>query len=166
VTEEWRAVVGFEGFYAVSSLGRVMRLKTASGAKSGRILKPVPDHKGYLRVRLSCECDVTTHKVHRLVADAFIGPSVGLEVNHKDHDRQNNAASNLEYVTPKGNSLHKTKAGRAVRGERVPQAKLTDGEVVAIRAAVGVSQTALAAKYGVSRRAIQLVLNGKTWTHV
>ena len=50
-----------------------------------------------------------TETVHKLVALAFLGPppsSAHSHINHKDGDKQNNAASNLEYVTPAENRAH------------------------------------------------------------
>lgn len=37
-TEEWRDVVGYEGWYAVSSLAQVKRTGNHGGAKVGRII--------------------------------------------------------------------------------------------------------------------------------
>lgn len=83
----------------VSTHGRVR------GA-SGRILKPVPHHNGYMRVRLYCPQTKAkpTWRVHRLVAIAFIPNPYELpEVHHRDHEIENNHVANLEWVTRQDN---------------------------------------------------------------
>lgn len=105
--EEWRACPGFEGWYEVSELGRVRRIRKAGGAATGRVLRPCSGATGYLQVGLSVRRKYTTRMVHVLVARAFLGPApVGKEVNHKDGDKRNPALSNLEYVTRSENIRH------------------------------------------------------------
>ena len=100
--EEWRAVPGFEGFYQVSSLGRVMSLPRPYCR--GRILKERLTPKGYVQVALSVNGKVTYHYVHRLVMAAFDKPCPeGLEVLHLDDNPRNNARTNLTYDTHKAN---------------------------------------------------------------
>ena len=85
----------------VSSLGRVR-------ARHGKIHNGSP-RNGYLGATYTAAFGIRTEYVHRLVAVAFLGPSPSLQqshVNHKDGDRENNAASNLEYVTPAQNLAH------------------------------------------------------------
>lgn len=79
--EIWKDVVGYEGMYFVSSLGRV-----ASAHGNGfRILNPGPSSYGYLRVNLSRYGKTRQIKVHRLVATAFIpNPGYKSDVNHKN----------------------------------------------------------------------------------
>lgn len=71
-SEAWRPVVGYEGVYEVSSFGRVRRVAPAFGANPGQVLAPIVNF-GYLHVDLSCENVVQRYRIHRLVADAFIG---------------------------------------------------------------------------------------------
>ena len=99
--EEWRCIPGTR--YRVSSLGSVARcwkdkIKTVKPYKTNN------KNKRYLRVGLGRGCK---KYVHRLVADAFIGPCpAGKQINHKDGNPQNNSINNLEYVTPKENIEH------------------------------------------------------------
>ena len=129
MTELWRAVVGLEGRYEVSSFGRVRSVervisrKTKSGSfKPYRVrscvLKP-QRHANYLGVNLHHGVgDSRPHYIHRLVAEAFCGkqPSSEHEVNHLDEDRHNNRADNLEWVTHDQNMAHsRDKITSAVR---------------------------------------------------
>lgn len=98
MTEQWRDVVGYEGLYRVSNLGRVSgkRIRKQSIAKTRY---PVVDlYKDNVR---------NTKLVHRLVAEAFLPPVEGKTyVNHKDGSRDNNRASNLEWCTQQENIKH------------------------------------------------------------
>lgn len=89
--EKWKQIKGFEG-YMISSLGNVLN-------PYKRILKPIPNYKGYFRVYLSN--DAIKHKqffIHRLVAMAFIpNPDNLPQINHKDKNPKNNSVENLEW---------------------------------------------------------------------
>lgn len=88
---EWRPVVRLEGRYEVSSGGDVRRVH------DGLIPRRRPNKPGgYQQVCIACRMRF----VHQLVAAAFLGPCPdGFEIDHKDGDRDHNAAANLEYVT-------------------------------------------------------------------
>lgn len=118
--EIWMPVVTAGGIYAdnydVSGLGRVRR-RAGTTDKLGRsaparVLFQGRCDRGYPFVRLVHEGKPTTLKVHRLVADAFLGPKPDhpnphyWTVNHIDGDKTNNAVFNLERVTNKQNSRH------------------------------------------------------------
>lgn len=95
MSEEWRAIAGCPN-YQVSSLGRVRSWRTHRGVAGPRILKQGAGSKGYLTVRL----DGLTRKVHRLVAEAFLGPLPdGLQTRHLDGNNRNNTVANLAYGT-------------------------------------------------------------------
>jgi hypothetical protein len=112
--EEWRDIKTYEGIYQVSNKGRIRSLdrygkRTENTIRKlkGRILKPFPVQAGYLSVYLCNEYGKKSFKVHRLVATAFLSnPKQKNEVNHKDGNRQNNEADNLEWVTKSENQLH------------------------------------------------------------
>ena len=95
--EEWRDVVGYEGYYQVSNLGRVR----SNWHKPGQILKGHTNRDGYCLVCLYRPGDKQRQaKVHRLVFQAFVGPLPdGCLVAHKNGDRADNRADNLEYYT-------------------------------------------------------------------
>lgn len=162
--EEWRPVVGYEGRYEVSSLGHVRSL----GVR-GKVLGTDPVKGGYLRVSLSRDSHGRKYLVHCLVAAAFIGlcPD-GYEVNHKDRKAANNRADNLEYLTPTQNVHHSFASGerRPACGERHGNARLSDAEATAIRAAYaagGVTRKAIARAHGISTTMVGRLLNGRTY---
>lgn len=107
------AVVGFEGFYEVDTLGNVYSI-VHNASRRKRTLKPYPNEAGYLKVNLYDENGKCKKKyVHRLVAEAFIpNPQNKPNVNHKDCNVKNNAVENLEWCTQSENILHCSKLGR------------------------------------------------------
>lgn len=179
--EEWRDVVGYEGIYQVSSLGRVKRVGHWRIRRQLKHLTPSVSSKGYISVCLSRGRKKTQRviRVHRLVATAFLGPEPeGKEVNHIDTNRTNARLSNLEYVTHDQNMKHAARLGRMNPGPRGPNpnrqgeksaaAKLTDQNVIDIRHAIlsGVTGNALAKQYGVTSMSISMIKSGKSWGHL
>lgn len=107
-TEIWKDVVGYEGYYQVSSCGNVKSLHF--GYEYILSSRPIAD--GYLRVSLSVNGIAKDKLVHVAVAEAFIGPvPLGQEVNHIDLNKINNRADNLEYKTHLENIRHAISAG-------------------------------------------------------
>ena len=109
---QWRDVRGYEGRYQVSNEGQVKSLERTVPGPHGRefrvrerILKPCMHFKGYHVVFLHRQEGFDRKLfVHRLVAEAFVPNTEGKPlVDHKDRDRVNNLASNLEWVTAKEN---------------------------------------------------------------
>ena len=105
--EHWKVIEGTSGALEVSDLGRVK-----SNLRDGRILKTNTDSKGYERLRVTINRKKYAFKLHRLVAEAFVpNPDNKPQVNHIDGNKQNNAASNLEWVTNKENAHHAMSSG-------------------------------------------------------
>jgi NUMOD4 motif/HNH endonuclease len=112
-SEEWRPVVGWEGFYEVSSAGRVRSIPRASRTR-GVVLKPSRSGTNkYPHVDLWADGENETRTVHSLVAEAFVGQRTdGTEVRHLDGDDSNCQRSNLAYGTSSENSYDITRHGR------------------------------------------------------
>ena len=117
--EVWKDVVGYEGHYAVSNLGRVKSLHRDLPHKthgtwhiSEHLLSQGftgPKQNGqYLGVSLhSGNGHMKMMKVHRLVAEAFIPKVEGKDlINHKDCNKTNNSVDNLEWCTCLENVHH------------------------------------------------------------
>ena len=170
--EIWKDVIGYEGLYQVSSLGRVMRLAGGQGATPGRILKPGRVSKGYLMVSLYRDGKRTDRYIHRLVAKAFLGDAPpGCEVNHRNGNKTDNRVENLEWVTHAENlnHAHDTLGKEIPRGEAHGNARLIRQQVIEIRklAATGeLSQRELGEMFGVSKRLIWAIVHRKAWQHV
>ena len=110
--ENWKSIAGYEGIYEVSDLGRVKSLGNDKSRKE-KILKPQKDTHGYLFVDLYKDGQKKMSLVHRLVSEAFIPNSQGLDtVNHKDEDKSNNSASNLEWMSQRDNNNYGTRNKR------------------------------------------------------
>lgn len=169
MSELWRPVRDFEGWYEVSDLARVRRVKAAKGTLVGTIIQPSLTTRGRLQVTLSKHGRQRTIAVHVLVANAFLGPKpVGKETNHIDYDHRNNLPSNLEYITQLENIRHSYQHGHgltAARGSKASQAKLTEADVIAIRESPLTRATA-AARYGVAPVTIKFIRTRRTWQHV
>ena len=172
---QWR-MIPHHPAYEVSRDGRVRRRASGHGARPGLVLSPQVHKSGYLYVHLWEGGKRTAHRVHRLVAEAWIGPiPEGYEVNHRDGDRANNHVDNLEIVTPSQNVRHSyvvLDRDPAVYGERHHHAKLTVLNVRRMRAmwpdwkALGRTQAALGEVFGVSDSVVSRVVNGAAWQHI
>lgn len=144
--EKWRDIKGFEGRYQISNHGRVRTIS--------RILKPWNANGHYQNIYLGAK---NLRRIHRLVAENFLpNPEQKQQVNHKDGNKNNNHATNLEWTTRAENIRHAYKNGF------MKQAKLTTKMVKEIRASSS-SKQELSQKYGVALHTIQRVRNNRTW---
>ena len=175
IIEIWRNIKGYENLYQVSNFGRVRSLSIKHSRRQKIQLKKLNhDCKGYLRIPL-CKDGVTkTHKVHRLVAFAFI-PQIKDKnlVNHKDTVKDNNFVLNLEWMTDGENYHHAIEQGarkplKPNSPLRKQFAKLNEKSVIEIREELknGVSMSELAIKHNVHYNTIERVKARRTWKHV
>lgn len=170
--ETWTRIPDAPHYYA-STCGRI-----ASDLRHPwHILKPAPNRDGYFACALKINGKRKNHRVHRLIAAAFLPPqpSPKHEINHFDGVKANNTPINLVWVTHKQNHRHRIDVlgqipfgGPRNHGEQHPRHKLTDDIVrsIRLRAAAGESQNALAREFGVSQVCICLIATRKTWKHV
>ena len=113
--EEWRPIKKFNGFYEISSLWNVRstdhiiidRLWRKLPFKWKLLSKNLWKRKTYYYVRIHCPWFNSRVAIHRLVAETFIPNPDGLPcVNHKDENKLNNRADNLERCTYEYNVYH------------------------------------------------------------
>lgn len=118
--EIWNDVVGYEGLYQVSNLGRVKSCAHIVSCKNGtrtqpsKILTPQTDKKKnfYFFVRLYKKGKFKLFFVHRLVATAFIAnPNNYPQVNHINGNKRDNVVVNLEWCTAAQNVKHAFNTG-------------------------------------------------------
>lgn len=166
--EEWRPVLGHEGRYEVSSIGRVRRVLRDPSRRAGdyRMLSPKVTPGGYLQVCLSASNRGSYRYVHSLVLESFVGPRPSNCVScHNDGTKVNNCVGNLRWATQRENMEDCRRHGTAVVGERHHRAKLTERDVRNIISS-GRPGVELARHYGVSKSAISRIRNGKSWRHI
>lgn len=133
--ERWETLVYhgevYDGF-EVSDCGKIRNVKT------GTVYKTYENHNGYLQVCVSLGSR-KSKKVFRIniaVACTFIPNTENKpEVNHKDGNKLNNNASNLEWVTSSENMRHAYDNGlqKPLYGTNNPASKLSKEDVEFIR---------------------------------
>ena len=98
-TEEWKAIPGFPNYFC-SKNGLIKN-------KRGLPLKTYLNN-GYELVALTLEGKQKHYRIHRLVAQTWIGdaPEGKHQVNHKDGVKTNNCVDNLEWCSPSENMTH------------------------------------------------------------
>lgn len=169
--EAWRAVPDTEGTYEVSNLGRVRSTQT-HGTWKPRVLSPIMRRDGYRSVCLYGATGPRIWLVHRLVLTVFAGAREShVHGAHRDGDKANNALTNLRWATCRENEADKVAHGRDSKGVRNGQAKLTEADIAAIRAAyVPRSRTAccraLAERYGLVQQTVWNIVSRQSWTHL
>ena len=111
--EVFATIPGYEDRYQVSTWGRVF------DSLRNKFVYQEETKKGYLRVNLFMPNGYRQHhKVHRLVAQAFIeNPHNKPQVNHIDGNKQNNSVTNLEWVTNEENRLKAEELSNYIRSK-------------------------------------------------
>jgi len=178
--EIWKAAVGLEGRYEISSIGRLRSLDRSTYSKKskitynykGRMIKTGLNRKGYYSVSLRKNDKSFTAIIHRLVAIAFIkNPSNKEQVNHIDGNKINNKVENLEWCTNTENIRHAFRTGLFDNriGSRCGNSKLNEKQVLEIFEMIKAKKIIykdIAKKFNVSTAAIALIAMGRNWSHL
>ena len=179
-----REAPGVPGIY-ISSDGSVYSRRSPHGDGLMRKLKGSPDGAGYLRVKEEGDGSGPRRHfyVHRLICEAFNGPSPGPHkphVCHRNDVKTDNRAENLYWGSEVDNKQDAIRNGRAISmdrvrhkrpaqvGEKAPRATLTDEQVRDIRRrnAAGEKYAALAREFSLHPNSVRLLCLRETWTHV
>lgn len=102
--EEYRVIPDYPR-YSISNLGNVINNQT------GQVISQRKSSRGYMRFNVRTGIPKyekpKTLVTHRMVAELFLPKVQGKDyINHKDADKTNNCVDNLEWCTPKENSVH------------------------------------------------------------
>ena len=169
--EIFKEIKGYEGLYKVSQNGVVF--STARKGTKGGCLPPIKEE--YQSVVLCKEMKCKKHKIHRLVAKAFVdNPNNYNMVNHKDGNKYNNVFTNLEWCSNSINIKHAYDNNliRPKRGSLNGMAKLREFEVKEIREYAKENpnnhRTHLSEKYNISKATIKDIVSRRRniWPHV
>ena len=122
--EQWKPIKNYEG-YEVSNFGEVKSLErfdSRGHRRKEKLLSPVKNSKGYLKVDLYKNGVRKNFKIHRLVYSAFVGEiPEDMQVNHLDENKENNRVDNLNLMTSKENNnwgARNAKVAAAKRGKK------------------------------------------------
>lgn len=169
--EEWSPVVGYEGFYAVSSEGRIksiVRRSRNGRIIGGKVLRIADNGHGYKSVMFCVNYKKARRYVHRIVLEAFVGPCPeGMESRHMNGIRGDNRASNLQWSTHIDNVWDRDRHGTMVHGEENNFSRLSRSQVKEIREkyASGLyRQHDLAGQYGITQTGIGYIVRGTVWS--
>lgn len=175
-TERWLPVVGWEGFYEVSDMGRVRSLDRWAAVRGdgrrlikGRVLKTPTDSWGYPIVHLQVRERSQTVRIHLLVLEAFVGSRpAGLEGCHENDNKLDARLNNLRWDTPASNRQDAIRNDRTTKGVRNPTARLTEKDVQNIRTLCfrGWRASLIAEVFGIDRKQVRNIRNGVQWAHV
>ena len=157
VREIWKDVVGYEGLYQVSSLGRVKNLSSKREPTYG-----AKHDKGYLRVTLKKAGEKDTSPlVHQLVAKAFIpNPDCKPTVDHINEDKKDNRVENLRWATYSENQLNSVESRSSVREKLSPKQVESIWRDFLFR---GISKKQIAKRLNRDLITISYILNGRTY---
>lgn len=156
--------------YFVNSSGEVENRASSHPNAKTKATKYL-DKDGYLRVWLKAPSGERKFvPVHRLVAITFLDPPPeALCVNHKNGNRKDNSASNLEWLSAADNERHARKVlGKRLLGEKASRSKLNSSDVLNIRtlAKKGTSREKIAASFSISVTQVVRIINKKNWSHI
>ena len=164
--ETWAKLPGYEEIYEVSDCGNVRNIL------SGKVLNGDVS-RGYKRVGLYRNGAIRRVMVHRLVLSCFVGSAPTPEhrqANHKNGVKLDNRPENLEWVTPRENSLHAIHVlgTHKQKGSKHGMHKLSESDVLEIimRSQRQEAIASIAKDFRVTASVISGIAMGKTWRHI
>jgi hypothetical protein len=171
--ETWKDIVGYEGAYQISNLGRIKTLPRILIRRNGspqtikpKIRKNTLGNNGYYTLTLQVDGKkIRTEYIHQLLAKTFIpNPENHPNVCHKNDIKTDNRLENLYWGTRKDNAEDSVRNGRHVNTGAV----LTIEKVREIRTllAEGFTHGELSRRFHVGITAISNIKLGKTWTTI
>jgi hypothetical protein len=166
---EWRTIPGLEGRFEASSAGTIRRSAVrVNGAKAPlSLVKLRTDKYGYPKFATEVLCRPICVSAHSLIARAFLGVRPpGMQVAHLNGVKVDIRPANLAYKTPAENDADKVVHGTAPVGEKNPSAKLTVGDVLAIRGHPPRGLQALAEAYGIHVSHVNRIRARTSWKSV
>lgn len=162
----YKKIPSLENPYYINEHGEIYRERKTVCVK----LRPFTHPKnGYMQIALTNNRVLKTHRIHRLVAETFLGES-DLFVNHIDGNKTNNHVSNLEYCTKSENVKHAYKLGllKSKKGSENKRSKLTEDIIIRIKELHKhkiYTKSLLAERFDVSISCIKGILSNRNWKH-
>lgn len=164
--EIWKDILGFEGIYVVSNMGRVKRVMHRKHP-TNTIINTSLNATGYHKIALTLNGKGYCKILSRLVAIAFIpNPENKPQVNHLN-GKDDNRTESLEWNTSKENINHAWKTGlsKPAYGTSNGNSVLTEKDVLEIRKS-SLTPLEISLKYNVKREQIYKILKRKRWSHI
>lgn len=168
--EIWVPVLGYEGRYEVSNLGRIKSFYHCDKKLITPKIKAIQTNpNGYKTITLSVNRRVKGFMVSRLVLAAFDKPMPStIDCRHLDGDKSNNKLNNLKWGTRKENEADKLLHGTRPLGETNGASKMKSDQILKIRELheQGLNSRQIADMFNSCQQNIWHIINRKTWKHI
>lgn len=170
IEEVWKSVVGFEGYYTVSNLGKVKSLNYCNRDKE-QLLRPCKASRtGHVHVCLMKNGIKYDLRVHQIVLRTFVGKEPeGMQCRHLNGIPTDNRLENLKWGTMEENQFDRVAHGTSTRGEGNGRSKLKSGDILKIKTLLKegcLPQARIGKIFGISPTTIWKIKNNYSWKHV
>lgn len=166
--EQVKWIVGFEGDYAITDLGRVFSFK--SGLNEAVELQGSVMNTGYRRINPRRNGKSIWTDVHVAVLEAFVGPRPeGCVCRHLNGDKLDNRLENLRWGSRSENNLDAVRHGTHNMGEKHHFTTMTEDDVIEMRRLrrdTNLTYREIGERYDVGTKSAWRIINRKTWKHV